>query len=43
MERKETGWDHRYWTQLAQDKCKWWALVMTVMNTLSSIQAKEFV
>jgi len=33
MDHTETGWDHRYWTQLAQDKDKWWTLVIAVMNT----------
>jgi len=36
MDHTETGRDHTYWNQLAQDKDKWRALVMTVMNTLSS-------
>jgi hypothetical protein len=30
------------WTDLAQDKDQWWALVNTVMNPLGSIIGEEF-
>jgi hypothetical protein len=32
MDLKETGWDVIDWTDLAQDRDKWRALVNTVMN-----------
>jgi hypothetical protein len=28
----EMGWKHVDWTNLAQDRDKWWAVVDTVMN-----------
>jgi hypothetical protein len=32
MDLREIEWDVMYWTDLAEDRDQWWALVNTVMN-----------
>jgi hypothetical protein len=32
MDLREIGWDGMDWIELAQDRGKWWALVITVLN-----------
>jgi hypothetical protein len=32
MDLREIGWDGMDWIDLAQDRCQWRALLITVMN-----------
>jgi hypothetical protein len=32
MDLRDIGWGSVEWTQLAQDRDRWWAIVNTVMN-----------
>jgi hypothetical protein len=42
MDLRETGWDGMEWIDLAQDRCKWRALVNTIMNLRVPYNAGKF-